>query len=117
MNEFSVSILEYLGKVEDGILVLISLVHNKKYYEGTFFYTNKDMILTISEDLEEIIGDIKFHPEYRPILAKLIKDVVPFEEMCDKIDPVNFERWIKGMWKELSDDEDVEYIPRSQIKN
>lgn len=115
MRTISVSILEYLGKVEDGVLVLIGVVHNKIYYEATFFYTEKDMILTISEELEAVVGDIKKHPEYTSILTELIKKVVPYAQMIDSIDPVNFARWVEGVYQEISD-ENPEYVPSSQVK-
>jgi len=115
MRTISVSILEYLGKVEDGVLVLIGVVHNKIYYEATFFYTEKDMILTISEELEEVIGEIKDHPEYTLIIKDLIKNVVPYDQMIDSIDPVDFARWVEGVYQEISEEE-PEYIPSTEVK-
>ncbi len=114
MRTISVSILEYLGKVEDGVLVLIGVVHNKIYYEATFFYTDKDIIFTISEELETVIGEIKKHPEYTLILKDLIRMVVPYEQMIDSIDPVNFARWVEGVYQEISEDE-PEYISVGEI--
>jgi choline kinase len=116
MRTISISILEYLGKVENGILVLIGVVHDKVYYEATFFYTEKDMILTISDDLEEVIGDIKFHPEYSQILSELMKKVVPFDQLFDSIDPVNFARWVEVDF-ESEEQNSPEYISPSEIKN
>jgi hypothetical protein len=115
MKEFNVSILEYLGKVDDGVLVLVSVIHESKYYEATFFYTEQDMIFTISEELEEVVGEIKSHREYPLILKDLIKRVVPFSEMIDKIDPVDFGRWVEGIYQEFADEE-AEYINSSDIK-
>jgi hypothetical protein len=51
MDKFDVSIIEYLGKVDGGILVLIGIVYQNTYYESTFFYNEKDILLTVSEDL------------------------------------------------------------------
>ena len=115
MRTISVSILEYLGKVEDGVLVLIGVVHNKVYYEATFFYTEMAMIFTISEELEAVIGEIKNHPEYTSILTELIKKVVPYAQMIDSIDPVNFARWVEGVYQEISEDE-PEYISVGEIQ-
>jgi hypothetical protein len=115
MRTISVSILEYLGKVEDGVLVLIGVVHNKIYYEATFFYTSTSMIFTISEELEEVIGDITKHAEYTLILTELIKKVVPYNEMIDNINPVNFSRWVEGEYQIVSDT-NPEYVPTSQVK-
>lgn len=100
-----VSVIEYLGKVEDGILVLLSIIYENKYYEATFFYNEKDILLTINAELEDSVGDIKNHPQYQDLLRDIMKKVVPFSEMIDKIDSVDFGRWIEGL--KLENDEDV----------
>ena len=96
MDKFDVSIIEYLGKVDGGILVLIGMVYQNTYHESTFFYNETDILLTISEELESITGDIKQHSEYPNILKDILKKVVPFTEMFDRIDDVNFGRLVEG---------------------
>jgi hypothetical protein len=113
MKTFDFSVLEYLGKVEGGILVLLSVVHESKYYESTFFYNESEMILTISDQLEQIVGDFKTHPEYFNSLRDILKKVVPFNEMYDRIDVVDFSRWVEG-YIELEMGE-AERIPASHI--
>ena len=89
--EIKVSILDYLGKIETGILVLISLVYNGKCFEGTFFYTDEQILLNVDDTLEELIGcEIKNHKEYTDILRFLIKNVVPWGEMINRMDEVDF---------------------------
>ena len=97
MKKFDVSIIEYLGKVEGGILVLMGIVYENEYYESTFFYNETDILLTVSEELEQIVGDIKKHPAYATILKDILSRVVPFAEMYDRIDPVNFGRWVESL--------------------
>jgi hypothetical protein len=97
MKGIEVSILEYLGTLEDGVLTIISIMYDDQYFEGTFFYTDKDMVFTISEELEEQIGDIKKHPQYFEIIKKLLKICVPHNEMYNSLDPVNFTKWVKGV--------------------
>jgi hypothetical protein len=114
MTKFDVSILEYLGKVEGGVLTLVSIVYESKYYEATFFYNESDILLTVSEDLEKEVGDIKLHPQYKELLRDLLKKVVPFDQMIDSIDPVNFSRWVTGVI-ELPNDI-AENVDESEIK-
>jgi hypothetical protein len=114
MDKFDVSILEYLGKVDGGILVLLSIVYQTKYYEATFFYNEKDILLTISEDLEQITGDIKQNLQYTTILKDILKKIVPFKEMYDRIDDVNFSRWVEGVIPVQSGE--AEEIDESEIK-
>ena len=101
MDKFNISINEYLGKVEDGILILIGIVYNERYYEGTFFYNDKDIILTISNELEEIVGNIKEHDEYITILKTILRKIVPYDEMINNIDPVDFGRWANDIINQL----------------
>lgn len=96
MEQFSISILEYLGKVENGVLVLISLFYDE-YHEATFFYTEGDMILTIGEDLESKIGEITRHPQYPEILREILKKIVPYKDIYDGLDSVDFSKWVDGL--------------------
>ena len=114
MKTFDFSILEYLGKLETGVLVLLSCIYERKYYEATFFYDDKNIILTISDELEIIVGDIRNHPEYFNCLRDILKKVVPHNEMYDRIDQVNFARWVEGVI-ELERGE-IERVNPSQIR-
>ena len=114
MDSFEVSVIDYLGKLENGILVLISLMYQNKYYEATFFYTDKDILLTIPDNLEEVIGDIKNHSEYPNLLRDVLKKVVPYLEMINRIDEVDFTRWVKGV-VEMESGEKAEMIKESEI--
>jgi hypothetical protein len=115
MKTFDFSVLEYLGKVETGVLVLLSVIYQKKYFEATFFYDERNIILTISDELENIVGDIKKHPEYFDCLRDILKKVVPHNEMFDRIDPVDFGRWVEG-YIEIEMGE-AERVSASQFRN
>jgi hypothetical protein len=115
MGEVEVSILEYLGKFELGILVLVSLSIEKEYYEATFYYDQENMVLTISEEMEEKYGDIKKYKQYPLILRSLLEKVVPFNDMYNRLDPVDFSKWIKGIIEVQSQDV-PELINQSDIQ-
>lgn len=95
MNDFEFSVLEYLGKLEDGVLTVISILYKKNYFEGTFFYTDKDVVFTVSDELQELVGDIKDHPNYLDFIKKLLRLVVPYNEIYHTIDAVDFTKWMK----------------------
>ena len=89
-----ISILEYLGKADKGILVLLSVIHDSKYYEATFFYTADDILLTISNELELAIGcEITKYPDYVNILKDILKKIIPYNDMINRVDPIDFHRW------------------------
>jgi len=80
--KFEISILKYLGKLKDGILVLLAIVYNNKYYEATFYYTATDILLTISEELEKELGyKISAHPEYADILRDILRKITPYSDV------------------------------------
>jgi hypothetical protein len=114
MNEFEVSVLEYLGKFELGILVLISINHKLKYHEATFYYDAENICLTISEELEFVVGDIKTHPEYGNLIKSILSKVVPYNQMYNRLDPLDVSKWIYGEIEE--DTQEKEIIDGSEIK-
>lgn len=94
MNDFQFSVLEYMGKLENGVLAILTIIYKKRYFEGTFFYTDQDMVFTISEELQELVGEIKNHPNYIDMIKKILKLVVPYNEIYNQLDPVDFNKWI-----------------------
>ena len=92
--DFQFSVVEYLGKLENGVLVIIGINYKKGYFEGTFFYTDKDMVFTISDDLKSVVGEIKDHPQYLEFIRKILRLVVPYNEIYNSIDQVNFKGWV-----------------------
>ena len=43
------SVLDYIGKYEGGILVSVGLMHDNKFHNGIFYYTENKMIITIED--------------------------------------------------------------------
>lgn len=96
--KFNFSVLEYLGKVADGVLVLLSVIYEEEYFEATFFYNQTVDILTISEELENKIGaTIQSHPDYHQIMNYIKSKVAPFDEIYTIIDDININRWVKTL--------------------
>ena len=84
-------IVEYLGKIEDGILVIISLNYEDEYYDSTFYYKNQFVTLTIDEKLEEIIGSIEKWEGYNKLVLDIVERVVPYDEMVNRLDEINLD--------------------------
>lgn len=95
MDKFQPSILEYLGKLENGVMVLMSIVYNDEYYEATYFYTDSQIVLTVEEKLEQDLGyKITEDEEYPKLISNIIKKVVPYKEIYNRMDDMDFSRWI-----------------------
>lgn len=95
-----VSVIQYLGKVGEGIITLINITFPEEElsFDATFYYTDTQMILTTNEEIEEIIGDIKKHPKYTDILKICLKKVVPYNQMIDNIDPLDVKPYLKAIF-------------------
>jgi len=88
--EIKISILDYLGKLEKCVFVLISLVYKDKYYEGIFIYDDVDCHLTVDSNLENELGvKIKNYSEYEKLINELKKSVVPWEEIINMTDDLD----------------------------
>ena len=83
-------IIEYLGKFEDGVLVLISLNYDDNYYDTTFYYKDNFVTLTIDDDLEEIIGQIELWSGYNNLVLDIMKKVIPSDEILGRLDEIDF---------------------------
>lgn len=92
----SFSVLEYLGTIADGILVLLSVVCDDVYSEATLFYNKTKFLITISDELEtQLQKKLEDLPEYEKIVVDLQNKVVPFEQIINRLDPIDITRWTK----------------------
>jgi len=83
-------IIEYLGKFEDGVLVLISLNYEDNYYDTTFYYKDNFVTLTIDDDLEQIIGQVELWSGYNNLVLDIMKKVIPYDEILGRLDEIDF---------------------------
>jgi hypothetical protein len=87
-------ILDYLGKVDGGIIILLSLSYDGEYYESTFYYKENLIALTPDERLEEKIGSpIEDWEGYNELVIEIIKKLVPYEEMINRINDLDLSKY------------------------
>lgn len=90
MNSINPSILDYLGKWEGGILVLISLEYNNSFYEGIFYYTFDKMIINVEENLlNELKCPIELWEGYFNLMENIINMVEPYENIYDSLEEID----------------------------
>ena len=83
---FEVSVIDYLGKVENGILVLLYILYNNIHYEATFYYTDKDILLTVSDELEIILGHkITENSNYINLLKDILSKIEPYSVKINQL--------------------------------
>ena len=92
--EIKADILDYLGKIDDGIIVLLSLSYDDVYYEGTLYYKDKLVALTPDEVLEEKLGSVIEDWEgYNDLMLEILKKVVPYDEMITRVDDIDMNQY------------------------
>ena len=88
-------IVDYMGKYETGVLVLINVGVDDKFYEGTLFYSDKDIVLTVDNSIEEKLGsEIELWDGYKGLLESILGKLIPYEEISKRIDDVDFEKYV-----------------------
>jgi hypothetical protein len=102
--KMTVDVLDYIGKHDDGIFVLLSLGYDEQYYEATFYYKDTFIVLTVEESLEEKLGcEIEDWEGYGEVMYDIVKSVTPYEEMITKVDDFKPEEY--GLF--LDNDEQI----------
>lgn len=83
-------IIEYLGKLEDGVIVIISLNYEDEYYDSTFYYKNQFVTLTVDEKLEEVIGStIEEWSGYNKLVLEIVEKTIPYDEIVTRLDEID----------------------------
>ncbi len=106
-------IIDYLGKYDNGVLVLLSISYKDTFTEGTIYYSDKMLALTVDESIEEDLGHpIEFYPSYRDLLISILKRVVPYDEIINKLDDIDVSKYdasnLKSKEAEDVDDSDIQ---------
>jgi hypothetical protein len=95
-------IVDYMGKYETGVLVLINVGVDDKFYEGTLFYSDKDIVLTVDDSIEEKLGSqIELWDGYKDLLQSILSKLIPYDEISKRIDEVDFEKYISYYEEDL----------------
>jgi hypothetical protein len=105
-------IIDYLGKYENGVLVLLSIGYKGEFSEGTIYYSNEMLSLTVDESIEEELGmKIELWDGYRDLLISILKKVVPYNEIINRLDEVDFTIYVEddeSTEGEEVDDDDID---------
>lgn len=86
-------IIEYFGKIDEGVLVIISLNYNDNHYDSTFYYKESFVTLTIDEDLEELIGIIEEWDGYNELILNIMSKVIPYNEIINRLDVLDISEY------------------------
>lgn len=94
-NNINIDIVDYMGKFNEGVFVMLSVNYNNEFYEGTLFYTETDVRLTVDSRIEESLGcTIENWDGYMNLLEKTLRKCVPYSEIISRLDEVNFDDYV-----------------------
>lgn len=107
--KITADIVDYLGKYEDGVLILLSIGYKEEYTEGTIYYSGKMLSLTVDESIEKDLGQpIEFFEGYRDLIISILKRAVPYNEIINRLDEVDFSQYFTDIKTESKEAEDVD---------
>jgi hypothetical protein len=85
----SISIIDYLGKVRDGVGVVISINIDDQIYQSVFWF-NKDCkyVLSVDDDLLKFleVDSIYDYENLEELLEKIFLELPPAKELFDKFE-------------------------------
>lgn len=90
MNNITADVIDYIGKYDNGVLVLLSINYNNNFTEGTLYYSNEMLAFTVDESIEREIGQIELWDGYKDLIISILKKVVPYDEIINRLDEINF---------------------------
>lgn len=93
--EIKADIVDYMGKYENGVLVLLSINCDGSFSEGTVFYTEDTLVLTVDQLIEEKIGvSIEEWSGYKDLLESIFKKLIPCSEISTRIDDLDLDKYV-----------------------
>lgn len=96
--EIKVDISDYMGKIEGGVLVMLTVNCGGDFTEGTIFYTERDMVLTVDPSVEEKIGCvIEEWAGYEGLIRSILGRLIPASEIIDRLDDVNLDLYVDSV--------------------
>jgi len=106
--EIKADIVDYMGKYEDGVLVLLSINCNGSFTEGTVFYTNDNLVLTVDQSIEELLGGpIETWVGYKSLLESIFIKLVPCSEVIGRLDDINLDSYVEAPSESMYIDDEV----------
>jgi hypothetical protein len=67
--EIKADVIDYLGKMDDGVVVSVGVLFEEIYYNGILFYSNNNIVLSMSDSFEKKIeSPIELWENYKLLL-------------------------------------------------
>jgi len=88
-------VIDYMGKMDGGVLVLLSVNCQGSFSEGTIFYTEENLAITVSEEVEKILGcEIEQWEGYAEFATSILLKLIPCSQLIEGLEEVDFSKYI-----------------------
>ena len=88
INNLDISILSYIGRLGPGVLTDLSIIYEDNKYQGMVFYTDKDLVLEIQEELRVKMGNIEDFSGYHEIIKYLNDSLIKYEDIATTLEEI-----------------------------
>ena len=85
----SISVIDYIGKIKDGIAILLSLNVDDNIFEMVFWFNSDfNYTLTVQDDLLKFLNldDIYTYKYKEELIDIIFKSLPPIEDLFDKFE-------------------------------
>jgi hypothetical protein len=87
-EDLDISIVNYLGKLEKGVLVLLSVKYKENIFEATYWYDEEYKVITLEDKLEKELGSVEDLESYKDIIEYLDQNTSNFDKIYETLSPV-----------------------------
>jgi len=92
--EIKFDIIDYIGQLNRGIYVVLSLNLDDEFYEGIFYYKEKIVALSVEKTLEAKLGsDVEDWSGYNKLMLNIINKIVPYDQMINIVNEFDKEKY------------------------
>lgn len=90
--EFSVDIIDYLGKFDNAIFIKLSVSYQQKYYDAVFYYKKELVTITVDPKLENKLGcTIEKYEGYPDLMFQIIEKLPTYDVLLTQVDKLNLD--------------------------
>jgi hypothetical protein len=91
----NVDIIDYKGKLDDGIVVSIGVLLDDIYYNGILFYSESDILISMNDSFETKIGmPVESWDNYKTLLELIFSKLEKPNDIIDKLSIVDFSKYL-----------------------
>jgi hypothetical protein len=86
-DNMNIKIKDYIGRMEGGVTTALSIIYDNNAYEGIYWYSESNEVITFPEELEQVLNSkVEDYEHYDKIKETLRISRADFNTIIDKLD-------------------------------